>query len=146
MGLPFFDKNVLGTRLDSCMSKATNIASVVASVNSVESISHGNLLRSYPKLVNYLLKKFTNNEAIGKMDSAFLCYAQPTNMTPTKYGDDLYAMSGKATDVFANSTLNYNFIEKVHSSICHSLHKYWDTHRHVDGTDFTFEKQLLIAI
>lgn len=51
-----------------------HIAPVVASVNIVEQTTQKKLLRSYPEEVNYLLKKFDNDQTITKIDSAILQY------------------------------------------------------------------------
>lgn len=39
-----------------------------------------NRLRSYPEVVKYLLKNFTTDQAIAKLDAVILRHKQPLNM------------------------------------------------------------------
>lgn len=64
--LPFFDKTASTLTLTWCMSAATNITPLIASVHFVESLRQKKLLWSYAEVVNYLLKKFSNTEQLRK--------------------------------------------------------------------------------
>lgn len=79
----FLEKNALGTTLNSRMSAATNIAPVLASVNTCESTSQKKLLCFYLEVANYFLEKFANYEPKTEMDFATLRYIQPAYKTST---------------------------------------------------------------
>lgn len=83
-----------------------------------------NFWRSYPEVVNYLLKKFVTDQAFVEYDATILRYMQPTNMTSQQIADDLIAKSCKVADVYEQSTLNDVSIEGVDASIRHSLREY----------------------
>lgn len=63
--------------------------------------------------VIYLLKRFSNNLTIAKMDTAIVRYTQPANLAPMQYVDDLYAKWCKVAKVIDKATLNDIFIERV---------------------------------
>lgn len=65
-------ESALGTTLNRCMSVATNIAPNVAPVHLAESLKQRRLLQSYLEIVNNLLRRFSNGQAIIKMDFATL--------------------------------------------------------------------------
>lgn len=97
--LSFFVKNAFATSLNGRMSAAIHIASVAASVKTVEPTTLKKLLHSFPEVANYLLKKFANSQAIPKMDYVILRYTQLANLTPMQYANDLDVKSGKVADV-----------------------------------------------
>lgn len=57
------------------------------------------LLRSYPEVENFLLKKFVTDQAIGQFNATVLPYMQPFNMTPLQNTDDVVAKSCRAADI-----------------------------------------------
>lgn len=79
--LSFSVKYVLSMMLNSYMSASTQIAVVFKSVNTVKPMTQKKPLCSYYKVVNYLLQKFKSDQSIAKMDSTFLHYTQPHDMT-----------------------------------------------------------------
>lgn len=117
--LPFYINNALTMALNSLMSAATHIASGVALVITVEQATQKKYLRFYPGVVNYLFEKFANDEAIAKMDIAM--YKKPTNMTAIKCVGDLYTNWCKVANVYDEAKLYIIFIERVDSSVCHSV-------------------------
>lgn len=121
---PFFDENVHAKMLYSRMSEDTYIAPVVASVNTVESTTQKKLFCSHLKAVNYFFKKFPIDQAIADMNYTILRYTQSANMTPMQYEDDLYSKSCKVADIYEESTLKDNSIERFDSSFCHCLPNY----------------------
>lgn len=88
------------------MFVAAYITHVFASVNITEMLIWKNLLRYYSDIVNFLLNRFSNDQAIGKLDSKFFCYIQLAHMTPMQYTDELYAQSYKVADVYDKSAHN----------------------------------------
>lgn len=83
--LSFRFKIALLTTLNSFMSGGTHNAPVVASVNTVEPTTEKKLLCSYQDIVNYLLTKFANDQAIAKIDFEMMRYTQPASMTHTQF-------------------------------------------------------------
>lgn len=69
--LLFFVK-ALASNLNSHLSSATNNAPAVTTVQLAEPLKQKKLLWSYPKVVNYLPKMFTYDQAIAKVDFAYL--------------------------------------------------------------------------
>lgn len=110
-------------------------------MNITEPLIQKNLLRIYLEVINYLLKKFANNEVKAEMDSKILRYSEQAYMTFMRYADDLHGKSCKVANVFDESTLNYIFIESVNPSVFQSLRKYWATHPQADVTDIFFQAQ-----
>lgn len=98
--LPFFITNALVLTLYGRVSAPMNIEPNVAFVPLAEPLRQKKLFRSYPDVVNYLLKKVANGQAIAETNSAILRYTQPTSMTLMQYAEDLYAKLCKAADVF----------------------------------------------
>lgn len=128
------------------MFAATHIAPVGASVATVKPTTEMKHLRYQPEVVNYELKKFAYNPEISEMGFAILRYTQQANMVYMQYADDLCDNSCKVTGDYDKIILNDIFIEKIDSSICQSLRKYWATHEHVSATDITIKAQSLLAI
>lgn len=89
-----------------------------------EQLHFRTLLRSYPEIVNYPLKKNASKQATAEYDSEILRYEQPKIMTPLQFADDLMAKLGKVADLYHKSTVNDVFIERVNASIGHSLGNY----------------------
>lgn len=143
--LTIFGWNFLTTTLNSRLFAATNIEPVVTLVDIVEPTTQQNLSCSYPKVVSYLLKKFSNDQKITKINSATLRCTQPADMTPIQYANDLYAKLCKVSDVYDKTILNDIFIDEVDSSICHCIRYFWATHLHVDLTDIAIKTQSLQA-
>lgn len=55
-----------------------------------------------------------------------------------QYGDDLYAKSCKAADVYNESRIKQIFINGVNSSIFDDKQEHWATHQHAVMTDIGF--------
>lgn len=70
------------------MSGATHIASVVASANTIETITKDKRFATIWSLLIFL-KIFANNHAIAETNYRFLYYAQQANMTLVQHADDL---------------------------------------------------------
>lgn len=85
-------KIAIATMLISRMSEATLISAVAALVNTVEPTTQKNLFWFYLKLINYLLKKFANDQYISKMVSAVLRFPKPASITLKQCAEDLYAI------------------------------------------------------
>lgn len=117
--LPFFVKNILATTLNSRMPTAAYINLVAASVSTTEPLIQKHSQRQYPKVVNCLLMKLANYEAIAELDSKIYCHMRPAHMTAMQYANDPYAKSCKIVYVYEESTLNEIFIEGVDPTICH---------------------------
>lgn len=79
------------------------------------------ILRSYPEVANYLLKKNATDQAIAKYCDATLRYMQQNNMTPQQYTKNRVPNSCKVAYVGTEETTNDIFIESVDTSILHSL-------------------------
>lgn len=120
---PFFVKSVLASTLNSCMSAATNIAPDAAPFHLAELLRQEKLFRPYRDIVNYFLTKFDSDRRNAKTVSAVLRCTQPASMFSMLYADDLYANSCKVADIYDETTVNHIFIERVDSSIFHSLRK-----------------------
>lgn len=78
-------------------------------------------MRSYPKVVNLLLKNVAADQAIAIFDVFVLRCMQPVDMTMQLYTIDLTTKSCKLDDVFVEEKLNDAFIEGVGSSFSPSL-------------------------
>lgn len=102
--LPFFVKDALATILNNCVSAATHIAPVIASVNTIEPMIQKKRFRSNLEVVNYLVKKFANNQEITERNSTILLYTQPASITPIQYADNSIPESCKVADVYDEST------------------------------------------
>lgn len=70
------------------------------------------------------MKKYVTDQAISEYDVAWLCFVQPTSMTPRKVADDLFVKSWKIADVYDKSTPNDGFIEGFDTFIGHNLRSY----------------------
>lgn len=68
----FSVKTAKASTLNNRISAATHITSAAASVQSAERLRKKKLLRAYSEVVNYLVKKFANYQAIAEMESAIL--------------------------------------------------------------------------
>lgn len=106
------------------MSPATQIASIVASVNTDYPTTQKKLLSFYPVVVHYLLKIFAIYLIIVEIDPANLCYTQPPNITFMQYAADLYAKLSKVADIYEDPALNDIFIVGVDYSVCRGLLEY----------------------
>lgn len=106
------------------MSAARNIALAIVSIQSAEPLRQKKLLSSYLEGVNYIYKKFDNDQTIVELNSAIWRYTKPVSITPMQYADKLYANSCQAADVYNESTLNDLFTESIETFICHSFRKY----------------------
>lgn len=104
------------------------------------------LLRSYPEVVKYLLRKYTADQAIVEYDAAILRYTQPANMNAQLYAEELIAKSCMVAIVYSKGTLNNVLIERVDKSIYHSLRNYSATNPQGKPTDIAFQSKLLLAI
>lgn len=67
-------KNDFAASLRSRIAAVRSVAPAVASVNTVKWRTQKKLYRSYLEVVNYLLKKVANGQAIAKMNFAIMCY------------------------------------------------------------------------
>lgn len=92
------------------------------------------LLRTYPKVVNSLLKEFSIYQGIADRYPTILRYDQPTSMTRMKCADVLYANSCKVAVANNESTMKDNFIKGVNTSICHRLENLWSSNSLADLT------------
>lgn len=145
MGTVLFVKNALATTLNGRMYATAHINPVVALDNTPESLIEKKLLRSYPKVVDYFLKKIARDQAIAERDSKILRSIHPAHMPPTQYANDHYEKSCRVADVHGESTLNNIFVEGVDPSICHSVPEYLATLSQTDVTDIAFMVQSLLA-
>lgn len=97
------------------------------------------LLRLYPKVVTYLLKKYATDQPMVKNDAAILWYVQPPNMTAQQFPDNSITRSSKVADVYNESTLNDVFNKSVDASFRHSLRNFWATSSQTDLTIIAFQ-------
>lgn len=95
-------------------------APIIVSERNIDKRSR-KLLRFYPELVNYFLKKYVTDQAIVEYDVAIFRYMQPAHMTLQQYAEDLVAKSYKVADVCDEGTLEDVFIESGDASILHSI-------------------------
>lgn len=146
MGTSLFVEKALASTLNICMPATMNIAPAFASVWFVEPSRQKKLFRSYWENVDYLLKKSSNDQATAEMNFKFVSHTQPTNMTLMQYADAFSAKSCKVADVYDESTLNNISIEKVVSSICNSLRKYWVFSPQTGLSNIALKEQSLLAI
>lgn len=94
LAYPLFVENAPSTTLDSCMSEATHIAHLVASVvDNVEPTAQKHFLCFYLEAVNSLLKKIVSDRAVVKMDFAILSYNQLPHKTLMQPAGNFYAKS-----------------------------------------------------
>lgn len=138
MVLPQQLNETLANVLNSHLRATDKSYPVAASVRKVENRSC-NLVRSYPEVVNHLLKKFGTDHVNAEFEAAISLYIQPANITPQKYADHLAAKLCRGADVYDEDTLNDEFIEKFDSPIRHSLRHYWTQNPQADLTDITFQ-------
>lgn len=106
------------------ISAVTNIAPVVVSSQSAESLRQKTLLWSYSEFFSYSPEKFADDQVIDKMDSAISSYTPTTSIYPMHYIETLHAKSCKGADVNEKSTLKDISFEGVHRSTRHLLWKY----------------------
>lgn len=112
--LPSLVKNALTVTFNSRMSPGVHINPVVSSAYTTKLlVQKKNLLQSYPKVVNYLLKKFPNFQAIAMMNFKILRSTKPVHMTSIQNADILLAKSCKAAEVRDKLALSTIFIEVV---------------------------------
>lgn len=90
--------------------------------------------------------KFTNDQAIAKMESVILRYIQPPTMTPLQNADYLHAKSCKVANDYRESTLNDIFIADVNYFICQSPRNYWASNLQANLTNVGFNAQSILAI
>lgn len=96
--LPHFVKETIANALNSRMCAEDRTAPLVATVRH-DKIRHQKLLRSYPEVVNYLLKKFATGAEIAEYDATILRYMHPASMTHQQFADDLIAKSCKVANI-----------------------------------------------
>lgn len=78
--LPHHVGERLANECNSRMCAMNKSSFITVSVCSVDNQSR-ELLQSYPKVVNFLLMKFSNDQAIAEFVDAVLRHMQPANMT-----------------------------------------------------------------
>lgn len=94
--------NYVNNTLDSALNSGRYVCGKSFSLRAV---SVGNeprsrkFFQSYPKDVNYHLKKYATDQAIGGNDAEILRYTQPSGMTPLQYANDLIGKSCRVADV-----------------------------------------------
>lgn len=96
--LPNHVHETLTNALSSPMCVEDRAAPIIVSLRNNDKRLR-KLLRSYPGVVIYLLKKYATNQEIAEYDAASLHYMQPTHMTPQQYACDSVAKSCKVVDV-----------------------------------------------
>lgn len=101
------------------------------------------ILRSYPEMISYSLKKYATDQTITKYDAAVLRYIQLAYMTSQQHAHDLVAKSYKVADVHDEETPNEVFIKRVDASIGNSLRHYWAQNPQADLTDIMFQSKSL---
>lgn len=94
------------------------------------------LLRSYPEVVSYHLKKNTTDKAVAIYGRATSCNMQTANMNFQHYADDPVAKSCKVAKVYDEETRKDVFIEGIHAFMLYSLHHYWAQNPEADLVDF----------
>lgn len=72
------------------MFAVAHMAPVFDSANTTKPLIQKKLLRSYPKVVYYLLKKFSKDQPIAEIDSKIFYYTQLAHMTSTHNACDKY--------------------------------------------------------
>lgn len=144
--LPFFVKNALVLTLNSRVPATSTIAHALASVQVAEPLRQKQLFRSYPEVDTYLLKKFTNGQAIAGLDFSISRHSQASSTNTMQYAENLYAKSCKVADVYDESTLNGILVCGVDSAICHCLSNYWVSKPEANLTNIAFKALLLLAI
>lgn len=146
--LSIYVSGALALALNSFMSAATNIAPVAICDHRPEELGQSNLLRPYSEIFSYLLKKFSNDKAIAKMDSTFLRYTKATIMTWLYCSMLMTYISSHASlqTLTMGSTLSDIFVARVGSLICHSLRKNWAKNSQINLADIVFKDQSLLEI
>lgn len=79
--LPYWIHATLAKDLNSRLCAEVRTASIIASVRNNDTRER-EFLRSYPEVVNYLLKQYAAGQAMAGYDTAILFYVQPSNMNP----------------------------------------------------------------
>lgn len=83
------------------MQAVSNIAPVVASLQTTELLREENQPKRYLEHVNYKLKTFARHVAIVEKNVAVLGYTRTASMTPIQYADHLYFISFSVAGVQA---------------------------------------------
>lgn len=104
------------------------------------------LLRCYPEVLKYLVKKYAIYQAIEKNDISILRYEKLSSMTPRHYADNLIAISCQVPDEYYRSTLSDVFIKGVDGSIRHSLRNCLATNSEADLTCIALQIESLLSI
>lgn len=119
--LPQYIQERLANAQKSCMCAENQPALLAAFVRNEPHRSR-KVLRLYPEVVNYFLKKYAADQSIAEYDATILWYTPPANMTTTQqYASDQITKSGKDADVYNESTPNEVFTKDVDQPIRHSL-------------------------
>lgn len=143
--LPLFINKTLANALNNLI-RAEDLWSPFPACVRNEEQEASKLLRFYPEVVNYMLKKYTTGQATAENEGAIQRCVRSPNMTLRQHADDLIAKSCKSIDVNDERILNGYFIEGVDAPIWRNLRNYMVANPKDDKTDIVFQPESLLFI
>lgn len=96
------------------------------------------------KEVNVVLENHTTNELLAKTESNITRFELPSNMTTSRYPEELVIKILCCADVYEEYALNEIFIECLKSSIRYTLREYWRGKKAANLHDLAFQATSLL--
>lgn len=110
---------------------------------AVEEMRSRTLLCFYAKVVNYLLKKYTTDQAIAENDAAILNDIKLSKKTPQLHSDDVIAKSCNVSGEYNEGTGNDIIVEAFDAAVRDRLCTYLATNTHADVMDISLRRNPL---
>lgn len=92
----------------------------------------------FPQVANFSLKCYATNETIAETELDIMRFANPSNMKPSLYAEDLLIKRIRCGVVFKEYALNNIFNESLDTSIRHSMREFWKNKKEGNQHDPTF--------
>ena len=90
------------------------------------------LLRTYPQVVNVLLRTYATDEVISEAVGDVTSFRQSSNMTEEVYSNHLWDKALRCGTVFSDRRLKSLFVEGLLPATCAQVRNYLATHPDVD--------------
>ena len=90
------------------------------------------LLRTYPQVVNFLLRTYTTDEVISEAVGDVTSFRQSSNMTEEFYSKHLWDKALRCGTVFSDRQLKSLFVEVLLPATCAQVRNYLAAHPDVD--------------
>ena len=100
--------------------------------NMAVDVERRELLRTYPQVVNFLLRTYATDEVISEAVGYVTSFCQSSNMTEEVYSNHLWDKALRCGTVFSDRRLKSLFVEELLPATCAQVRNYLATHPDVD--------------